>query len=112
MKKILAGVSVMAFLVVAAVAFAGAPTNVTIDKCQKRKAAVTFNHEMHSKKFQCNTCHHKWNGKGEPQSCFQCHGCKKGEAPKAAKAFHKKCKGCHKAQHKGPTRCNQCHPKK
>ena len=111
MRKWLSGLVAFSFLAVAAVSFAGAPKLVKIDKCQKRKPAVTFNHEMHSKKFKCNTCHHKWNGKGEPQSCFKCHGCKKGEAPKAIKAFHKRCKGCHKEKHAGPTRCNQCHKK-
>ncbi len=112
MRKLVSSLVAFAFVVVAAVAFAEAPTIVKLDKCQKRKPAVTFNHQMHSKKFECKTCHHKWNGQGNPHSCFKCHGCKKkGEAPKAMKAFHKRCKGCHRAKHAGPTRCNQCHKK-
>jgi len=109
MRKLLAIVAACAFMAVTAVSFAKAPTVVKIDKCQKRKAAVTFNHEAHSKKFECKTCHHKWSGQGEPRNCFTCHGCKKGKAPKAMKAFHKQCKGCHKAKHAGPRSCKGCH---
>ena len=111
MRKVL-GMVVAAVFFVGAVAIASGPKTVTIDQCKKRKAAVTFNHEAHVKNAngKCNTCHHKWDGKGEPHSCFKCHGCKKkGNAPKAMKAFHKNCKGCHKKMGKGPTKCKECH---
>lgn len=116
MKRWGYGLVALAFMVVTAVAFAAAPTTVTIDQCKKRKAAVTFNHKAHVEivNKKCNVCHHKWNGQGEPQSCFTCHGCKKkGEAPKAMRVFHKRCKSCHRAKkkegYKAPTSCRGCH---
>ncbi|BAT70945.1 hypothetical protein TST_0135 [Thermosulfidibacter takaii ABI70S6] len=117
MRKWLAGFLGLAFVVVTAIAIAAPPSTVTIDKCQKRKAGVPFNHAAHVERVNknCAVCHHKWSGEGEPKPCFACHGCKKkGEAPKAMKAFHKNCKGCHKAAKKkgnvnAPTSCKGCH---
>ena len=83
----------------------------TLDKCQKRKAPVPFNHAAHQGHVKCETCHHKMEKGKEVKGCFECHKCKKGEAPSATKAFHKNCKGCHKKEHKGPTKCSACHKK-
>ena len=91
----------------------------TIDKCQKRKGPVPFNHYQHQQieGVTCKTCHHKVKEGETPKACFSCHQCTKGEAPKAMKAFHKNCKGCHVKMKKagkatGPTGCNKCHVKK
>ncbi len=83
----------------------------TLDKCQKRKAPVAFNHEAHQGRTSCKTCHHKMEKGKDARACFECHKCKKGAAPSAASAFHHTCKGCHKKEHKGPTKCSGCHKK-
>jgi len=91
----------------------------TIDKCQKKKPVVPFNHYQHQKiqGVTCKACHHEMEEGKTPKSCFECHQCKKGEAPAAKIAFHKNCKGCHVKMKKegkktGPTSCVKCHPKK
>ena len=92
----------------------------TIDKCQKRKSPVEFNHAKHQglKGVTCKTCHHKVKEGETPRACFQCHKCKRqGEIPSAMMAFHKRCRGCHAKLKKegkpaGPTKCSGCHPRK
>ncbi len=121
MKKVIALLMAVAFMFAfASITYAmpKAPAKVTINEIQKRKAPVTFDHGEHAKKFGCKECHHKWKGGNvEPEKCSKCHGLKKeGKKPKAKNAYHKKCKGCHKAMKKkgektGPTKCNECHKK-
>ncbi len=110
MRKTL--ISLISICVFAVVAIAAAPEVAKLDKCQKRKPPVVFPHKKHTEmKIDCKVCHHKYEGKGEPRSCFTCHKCEKGEAPSAKKAFHKNCIKCHKKEKKGPRKCAQCHKK-
>lgn len=92
------------------------PKQVTIDKFKKKKSAVTFDHEAHSKKHKvkCVTCHH--TKKQESCSTDKCHGAKMdgkkpggGEASLKKNPFHINCIGCHKKQKKGPSKCKECH---
>lgn len=57
---------------------------------------VTFPHGMHSKAYQCSTCH----GEGTPGR----FGINKEKA-------HALCKDCHKKEGAGPTGCTGCHKK-
>ena len=59
---------------IAAVAQAGAPDVITIDKAQAKKAPVVFPHKAHSEANDCTVCHHTAKGKDDIQSCFECHG--------------------------------------
>ena len=112
MRKWIAFFVTLCFMVVAGVSIAAAPETVTIDKCQKRKPAVTFNHKKHADTLKdCKICHHKYEGKGEPNPCFKCHACTKGETPSAKQAFHKRCIKCHRKEGKGPKKCAECHKK-
>jgi cytochrome c553 len=92
---------------------ADAPEKVTVKDVQKTKSAVTFNHKAHSEKIKnCAECHHK-DAAGKEQKCFACHKAeKKGDAVSLKDAMHTKCKGCHQTGKKGPTKCDECHPKK
>lgn len=92
------------------------PKKVTIDKCKKKKSAVTFDHGKHAKEIKdCKSCHHK--GK-EQQACSSagCHagkaegkrpGCE--EMSPSKNPYHIKCMGCHKKMEKGPRGCADCH---
>ncbi len=124
MRKILSLLVAMVFVLGAVTLASTAEMNkgaekYTIDKCQKRKGPVEFNHWQHQKikGVTCKTCHHKEKEGETPKACFQCHQCKPGNAPKAMMAFHKTCKGCHAKMKRegkatGPTSCNKCHAKK
>ena len=88
------------------------------------QAPVDFSHAAHGS-FDCEACHHKWDGSSEVQPC-SAEGChtdledKRGDAS-FYKAFHDRmsetsCTGCHTAKKKageatGPTACTDCHPK-
>ncbi len=117
MRKLLMALLVGVFTLVVSLALiaAEAPEKVTIKEFAKKKAPVTFSHKVHADKFGCKECHHKWDGKGTPHKCSECHKAKKeGKKPSAKKAYHKKCKGCHKKMKKegkktGPTSCKKCH---
>ena len=121
MKKVISIAVALAFVLgVTMVMAATAPKKVTLKANPKK--VVEFPHKIHSDKFKCELCHHKWNKKGEPQACLTCHKKKAGDAPKFFKAFHdrksdRSCLGCHKKMAKdgkksGPTKCAQCHVKK
>ncbi len=124
MRKILSLLVAVVFVFSAMAVVTAAESNkgaekYTIDKCQKRKGPVLFNHWQHQKiqGVTCKTCHHKAEEGKAIKSCLQCHQCKKGEAPAAKMAFHKTCKGCHMKMKKagkktGPTGCTKCHVKK
>ncbi len=57
---------------------------------------ITFPHGMHSKAYDCSTCH----GEGMPGPI----GLDKDKA-------HPLCKGCHEEEGAGPTACKDCHQK-
>jgi hypothetical protein len=98
------------------IAHGGASDVITIDKAQAKKAPVVFPHKVHAETNDCTVCHHTAKGKDVTQSCFECHG-KDPNAPdpsvSSAKEnpFHIMCRGCHKEQAKGPTKCGDCHKK-
>ena len=99
-----------------------------------RKGIVQFTHTKHIKDYNidCGECHHDDAGKplalkdgDSVQGCGECHS-NFGKLSKADKklskaekikgfheqALHANCKGCHKKQKKGPSKCNDCHSKK
>jgi len=99
-----------------AVVHAGAPDVITIDKAQAKKPPVVFSHKTHSEANDCTVCHHTATGKDDAKGCFECHGKDpKANDPSVSSAkenpFHITCKGCHKEQAKGPTKCGECHKK-
>mgnify|MGYP001821109971 CR=1 FL=1 len=93
---------------------------------ESKLGVVTFNHALHAtvRGIECQSCHHT-HQEGEPiKPCGECHKKKKSEvagfsvlAPKESKAYHNKCKGCHKYtleelhQPAGPTKSKLCHIK-
>ena len=86
-------------------ALAAGPKTVVLPA---RMGDVTFPHAAHQKMVDdCKTCHHMSLAKPK---CTNCHGDKKGDAPKAKDVFHKLCKSCHK-ESGGPTGCKGCHQK-
>lgn len=93
-------------------AFAG--DTLTINKAAAKKSGVTFNHTEHGKTIDCFECHHASKTKDDIKSCFECHGKDPAASdPASAKKdnpFHVQCKGCHKTEAKGPTKCKECHP--
>ena len=100
----------------AGVVFGDAPAEVTIDGAMNKKPPVVFPHETHAKDIDCSVCHHTAKGQDDIKSCFECHG----KDPKAndpavsspkVNPFHIVCRGCHKEQAKGPTKCGDCHKK-
>ncbi len=131
MRKFIISLLVAAFLVttMSYVASAVEPKEAfTIDFMQNKKPGVVFPHKKHSAEngVECKTCHHTMASKDDtPQACKECH--KKGAdtdigdgkvAPnpcfneKCTKnIFHERCRGCHKENGKGPTKCKQCHVK-
>lgn len=105
---------VLSMAALVAVASGDAPDVITIDKAQAKKPPVVFPHKVHSETNDCTVCHHTAKGKDAVQSCFECHG-KDPNAPDPSamsakeNPFHIKCRGCHKEQGKGPTKCADCH---
>ena len=86
-------------------AIAAGPETV---KYESKMGTVTFNHAAHATQINdCGICHHT----DEKVACGTCHLAKTGDAPKAKDAYHKQCKGCHKAEKAGPTKCKACHIK-
>jgi len=102
------------------------PDDKAVIQFQTKTGLVTFNHHLHAtlRVTQCESCHHT-HEPGEPiKPCAECHKKKKTKiegfsmvAPKNSKAYHKKCKGCHKytleelEKPAGPTKCKLCHIK-
>ena len=94
----------------------------TIDKANKPKPAI-FPHKKHQDAgIACADCHHgAADGKQTPyvegmkiEKCESCHNKGAGLGPKTSTykdVAHTNCKGCHKAEAKGPTKCAGCHPK-
>ena len=109
------------------------PDFIELDKDvykRNRKGPVPFEHEMHAEDYEraCTECHHDYRDgenvwkEGDPvQKCKECHdpSKSKGDVKKLRLAFHKNCKGCHRALKKegisedAPYRkCSGCHEKK
>ncbi len=86
------------------------PDHMTLNYNGKSKSVKNFPHHEHQAKTgDCKTCHHKSKDGETPRACKTCHHAKKGDAPAIKNAYHKRCKGCHKKEKKGPTKCNGCH---
>jgi hypothetical protein len=127
MSKILKvlGVTVAALAVTFALSAAvKAPDEIVIDAAKDKRAAVTFPHEAHAERVEsCVTCHHTSEGltasSGQNvESCTSCHLDPKEAATPGMREmslkknpFHMACIDCHKAETKGPTKCDDCHPK-
>ena len=99
---------------------------------KKKYEDAKLSHKKHAEeyKIQCDQCHHIykegkniWKQGDKVDKCQSCHNvAKTGKALREAspeekklslyKAFHDNCKGCHKDQQKGPTKCVECHAKK
>jgi len=87
---------------------------------QSKLGPVTFLHKMHSTldSVECATCHHKFEGTGQPEPCHNCHQYEStDDTPIAIKAFHTRCQGCHQytvesGKRAGPVKkCILCHIK-
>jgi hypothetical protein len=102
------------------------PETVVIDAAQDKRAAVTFPHEAHAEWVDsCDTCHHTQEGltassatEAEVRACATCHLDPEQEETPSMRAmglksnpFHAGCIDCHKEREKGPTQCEECHPK-
>lgn len=107
MKKMLILLIAASFVASAAMSVVAndkGPAEIQLDASM---GTVTFNHAAHQERASdCTTCHHQ----GDFTSCRTCHN-GEGEAPKAKKVFHEKCKGCHAEMKSGPTKCKECHIK-
>jgi len=127
MKKSIAVVVGVAFILMAAVAYAVVPpAKVTINAAVAKQGPVTFDHAKHGSTLvkTCETCHHNHKGltkdtKAEVKKCTSCHLDTKGnvmtsmrEMSMTKNPFHIRCAGCHKTEKKGPTACTGCHAKK
>jgi len=102
------------------------PDDKAVVQFQTKTGVVTFNHTLHAtlRVTSCESCHHTHEA-GQPiKPCSECHKKKKTKvegfsmvAPKTSKAYHMKCKGCHKytmeelEKPAGPTKCKLCHIK-
>ncbi len=97
------------------------PADIVMQTAQAKKPAQ-FPHAKHQAAFKCEECHHSKtaDGKqgpyeaGKEAKCESCHDGKTVTNPKIdsfMKAAHENCKGCHKAQKKGPDKCDGCHKK-
>lgn len=95
MNKILVAVAA-AFVLVGNAVAADAPASITFDT---KNGKVTFPHKAHQEKLKdCAICHgNPKGGKIEGWSKDKAHGL---------------CKKCHETEHKGPTKCAECHVKK
>lgn len=126
MTKILKtlGVAVAALAVTFALnAAVNPPDEVVIDAAKDKRAAVTFPHAKHVENVDsCVTCHHTNEGLTagsgqEVEACSACHLDPEGDVPDMREMsltknpLHKGCISCHKEEGKGPTKCDDCHPK-
>lgn len=125
MKKTVILLTVLALPLGAAVALAHhGPETVTIDAAKDKKAAVEFPHAKHQEMVDsCVTCHHTQEGLTvdsdiEVKACTTCHLDPEEETTPSMREmsvkknpFHIVCIDCHKEQEKGPSKCNDCHPK-
>ncbi|MCP4604029.1 MAG: cytochrome c3 family protein [Proteobacteria bacterium] len=105
----------------------GPDDNLLLSGKNKTVKHVPFNHFTHASnagyKIKCDKCHHK-AGQSGYGACTSCHGeiakvDNEGEViPKAKRAFHLQCKGCHESLKKrrpespAPIDCKACHTEK
>jgi hypothetical protein len=95
------------------------PKEKTEIQFKSKTGNVTFAHRKHAElsTVQCTTCHHKHEATDTTmQPCHECHLHKSKNPPKAKKAFHTRCIGCHEytvagGQAAGPVKkkCILCH---
>lgn len=98
-----------------------AADTITIATPKKGGTTVTFEHKAHQARTECASCHHTKNADGskgpyaagKEAKCATCHdgSMANKKVATAKKAAHVNCKGCHKAEKKGPTGCKDCHKK-
>jgi len=123
MRKMLSVLGVVAFALVATIALAGPPDMIKIDKASDKKPGVEFPHAAHFEIAEsCSVCHHVNEGMtidtaDQAQPCSECHLDPEEGVPGMREMslkknpFHMVCINCHKEMDKGPTSCNDCHPK-
>lgn len=127
MSKILWTLALLTVMLAAAIAVAAphhGPIDVVIDDAKDKRAGVAFQHGKHSERVEsCDTCHHTQEGltaktDAKVQACSACHlDPEKASTPSmremslSKNPFHSLCIDCHKAEAKGPTKCDDCHPK-
>ena len=102
------------------------PDDKAVIQFETKTGTVTFYHALHAslRVTTCESCHHTHEAGQAIKPCSDCHKEKKTQiegfsviAPKNSKAYHTRCKGCHKYTmeelHKpaGPTKCKLCHVK-
>lgn len=102
------------------------PDDKAVITFESTKGTVTFNHLLHGtvRGIECTSCHHTLHPGEQVKPCGVCHKKTPNEvagfsvlAPKTSKAYHDKCKGCHKytveelQKPAGPTKCKLCHVK-
>jgi len=102
------------------------PDDKAVITFESKKGTVTFQHALHGtvRGIECTSCHHTLQEGEQVKKCSECHKKKKTQiegfsvlAPKNSKAYHDRCKGCHKYtmeelhQPAGPTKCKLCHIK-
>jgi hypothetical protein len=101
------------------------PDTVVLDDAgpEARRAPVEFPHKLHVENVdRCDTCHHTQEGLTagpdiEVQTCASCHlepdegvpGIR--EMGMRNNPYHLSCVNCHREREKGPTACNDCHPR-
>ncbi len=125
LKSIMTAIAFYIFLIAGGLAAAAEKTEVTMDAIfvpvgrlalappvgvTPKRSAVAFPHSQHFD-YTCKTCHHKWDGNSEVQSCTasKCHDqlslpakSKKARADRLEEiryfkyAFHRQCIGCHR----------------
>ena len=111
-------------LIAVALEAADIPDDKAVITFESKKGTVTFNHTLHAtlRVTQCGSCHHTHETGQAIKPCSDCHKQKKTKiegfsviAPKNSKAYHTRCKGCHKytmeelKKPAGPTKCKLCH---
>ena len=131
MRKLLDTIVLVAVVLVGAMVVAAsgatpadAPDEIVIDAAMVKRAAVVFPHKLHWENVEsCETCHHQSEGltaesEVEVESCANCHlDPEEAETPSMRELslkknpYHILCVDCHKAEEKGPTKCDECHPK-
>ena len=121
MRKNFIGIGIVVLAVSALALLAAVSDEITIADCADKKAPVVFPHKAHEGVGPCSTCHHTQpdlEAGGEGQKCGDCHNSPEdaatpscGQMSMTKNHYHINCVGCHKAEEKGPTKCNDCHPK-
>jgi hypothetical protein len=102
------------------------PDDKAVITFESKKGTVTFFHALHAtlRVTECGSCHHTYEPGQAIKPCSDCHKKQKTKiegfsvvAPKNSKAYHTRCKGCHKytmeelKKPAGPTKCQLCHIK-